>query len=90
MTFPNTWLNECLHSVKKKLISGCGLERSVKRKKKKSDFHRDRNQSVQREKQEECMEKRVCGKIRDSWRQQIQSVCVFMCLCIDYSYLIAV
>lgn len=75
---------------KKKLISGCGLERSVKRKKKKSDFHRDRNQSVQREKQEECMEKRVCGKIRDSWRQQIQSVCVFMCLCIDYSYLIAV
>lgn len=39
MTFPNTWLNECLHSVKKKkLISGCGLERSVKRKKKRVIF----------------------------------------------------
>lgn len=75
---------------KKKIDQWVRFGEECKKKKKKSDFHRDRNQSVQREKQEECMEKRVCGKIRDSWRQQIQSVCVFMCLCIDYSYLIAV
>lgn len=57
MTFPNTWLNECLHSVKKKIDQWVRFGEECKKKKKKSDFHRDRNQSVQREKQEECMEK---------------------------------
>ena len=66
MTFPNTWLNECLHSVKKIDQWVRFGERSEK---KKSVFHRDRNQSVQREKREE----RVQGK-RDSWRYQIPSV----------------
>lgn len=67
MTFQNTLLNECLRSVKKIYQWVRFWEGS---REKKSVFHCDRNQSVQREKQE------VFGR-RGDW---ILCVCVRACL----------
>lgn len=76
MTFPNTWLNECLHSVKKIDQWVRFREREVK---KKSVFHRDRNQSVQREKREE--------RVRGGW-ETAGDIRYRVCMCVDCSNVI--